>query len=295
MSDRKTVIALGYFDSVHRGHRIVMQKARQIAEKVNSRLVVFTFKGNLKKELLGDGEKCIYLASEREKIIKELGVEEVYFAPVDKEFLSLDKKSFLDFLNENFDISCYVSGEDYRFGNKGLGNQDFLMEYAKSRGQEYIVCQTESYLGEKISTTRIKESLKNGEIKKANQMLGRPYSLTGKVFEDRKIGRKLGFPTVNIAIENDKFRLKDGVYKGNVSLDGVKYNAIINYGARPTFELDNKLIEAHIIDFNGNLYGREITLNFDAFMREIIKFGSESQLKKQLETDLKMVKEGKYD
>ncbi len=295
MSDRKTVIALGYFDSVHKGHRLVMQKARELADKDNSNLAVFTFKGNLKKAVVGDDEKYVYSYREREDIIKEMGVDEVYFAPVNKEFLSLDRNEFLELINQKYDISCYFSGEDYKFGFKGLGDKEFLSDYAESHGQRYVVCQTENYLNDKISTTRIKECLKNGDIKNANQMLGRSYSVTGKVFEDRKVGRKLGFPTVNIALEKDKFQLKGGVYKGWVNLDGKEYKAIINYGARPTYDLDNKLIEAHIVDFNGDLYGKVITLYFDAFMRDIKKFQSEAELTKQLSEDLRAVKGGRYD
>ncbi len=295
MSDKKTVIALGYFDSVHIGHRKVMQKARELAQKTNSNLAVFTFKGNLKEYLKCEDGKCVYTPCEREQLIKEIGVDEIFFAPVTKEFLSLDKREFLDFINKRYDIRCYVSGEDYRFGNKGLGDSDYLREYAKSKGQDYVVCQTENFQGEKISTTRIKKCLKDGSVKKAGQMLGRSYSVTGRVFEDRKIGRKLGFPTVNIAIDKDKFQLLGGVYKGSVYINGVKYSAIINYGARPTFDLQNKLVEAHVVDFNGDLYGKEITLYFEEFMRDIIKFDNENQLKEQLEIDLKNAKENNND
>ncbi len=295
MSDKKTVIALGYFDSVHKGHRSVMRKAEELAKKYDATPAVFTFGGNLKACLGLEDEKCVYTPKERQKIIKEAGIDEVFFAPVDKDFLALDREEFLDFLNRKYDIVCYVSGEDYRFGRNGLGNKEFLSEYAKARGQDYFVCQTESYGEDKISTTRIKLCLKNGLVKEAGEMLGRCYSVTGKVFEDRKIGRKLGFPTVNIAIESDKFKLLGGVYKGRVIIDGVEYDAIINYGARPTYELNNKLIEAHVIDFNGDLYGKEMTLYFDAFMREIKKFCSEEELKNQLKADLSSVKEGRYD
>ncbi len=295
MSDKKTVIALGYFDSVHTGHIKVMQCARELAKKSNSNLVVFTFKGNLKKAIKGEREKCVYTPLERERIIKRIGADQVFFAPISKEFLSLDKKEFLDFLNKKYDIVCYVSGQDYRFGYKGLGDSAYLSEYAKLNNQDYVICPTESYLGEKISTTRIKECLKDGYIVMANIMLGRSYSITGKVFEDRKVGRKLGFPTVNIKIDNDKFKLYDAVYIGRVNIDGVEYKTLINYGARPTYDLGEKLIEAHIIDFNGDLYGREITLYFDDILRDIKKFDSEEELKSQLEQDLKCAKEGKYD
>ncbi len=296
MSDKlKTVIALGYFDSVHIGHQRVLNTARRYALERGARLVVFSFGGNLKAVISGNDDKSVYLPSERLLIINDLGADEVFFAPVSKDFLGLECKEFLALINEKYKIVCYVSGEDYRFGRQGLGDTNYLKAYAKENCQEYIVVPTENFEGEKISTTRIKWLLSMGEIKKANKMLGRAYSLTGKVFEDRKVGSKLGFPTVNIRLDKEKFKIKDGVYKGRVVLNNTEYSAIINYGARPTFDLSEKLIEAHIIDFNGNLYGKEIKLNFDVFMREIKKFSSQQELKAQLEKDLQNVREGKYD
>ena len=119
--------------------------------------------------------------------------------------------------------------------------------------------------------------------------------MSGVVFEDRKVGRKIGFPTTNIRLEFEKERLPDGVYLGGVEFDNKRYKAIVNYGARPTYDLDNKLVEAHIIDFEGNLYGQEITLYFDKYMREIQKFTNIESLKRQLKQDLDAVKGGKYD
>ncbi len=295
MSDRKTVIALGYFDSVHKGHQKVMQKASELAKIKGAKLAVFTFDGNLKGAICGEYEKSVYTSYERKAIIKDCGVDEIFFAPVTKEFLALSPTEFLELLNKKYDIVCYVSGEDYRFGYKGVGDKKLLNEYAKSHGQDYIICPTEEYLGEKISTTRIKERLKDGAIAMANIMLGRSYSITGKVFEDRKVGRKLGFPTVNIKIDWDKFKLYGGVYKGRTVIDGAEYKAIINYGARPTYGLNEILVEAHIVDFSGDLYGKELTLYFDDFLREIKKFNSENELKAQLKEDLIMTKGEKYD
>ncbi len=295
MSDSKVVIALGYFDCVHKGHQLVLDEARRFAKEQGARLVVFTFKGNLKKALLENDDKPIYSPEEREHILRLLGAEEVYFAPVTQEFLSMDKRAFIDFLNEKYDIACYVSGEDYTFGRLGLGNKDFLNGYAKERGQEYLVVKIYEFEGQKISTTRIKGLLSAGDVKTANILLGRTYSVTGKVFKDRNMGSKLGFPTVNVKLSTEKFNLLDGVYKGRINIDGKEYKAIINYGARPTFSLTEKLIEAHIIDFSGDLYDREITLEFDYFMRGVKKFDNLEQLKEQLEQDKKCAKEGIYD
>ena len=289
MSDKKlkrAVIALGYFDSVHRGHKKVIERAKEEAIKCNAITVVFTFKGNL-KALLGDGkDKVVYTAKEREKFIKDLGADEIYFAPVDFGFLSTGKLAFLNMLNRAYDIVCYVSGEDYRFGKFGKGNVDDIKRYAGEKGQNVIVVETLNDGKQKISTTAVKKLLTNGDVEGVNGLLGREYSVTGIVSEGRKVGSTIGFPTVNIKIEKDKHRLKDGVYAGKTEIDGKEYATIINYGARPTFDLSEKLIEAHIVDYSGVLYGKTLTLRFSRFLRNIVKFSSSEELKKQLEKDL---------
>ena len=298
MSDRiKTpvVLALGYFDSVHKGHQKVIKTARRLAREKGAKLVVATFGGNLKALVLGVDEKVVYTAFEREKLYRSLGVDQVYFAPTDKEFLSMSGVEFLDMLNQKYDVLGYVSGEDYRFGKLGSCSVKDVQAYAESKGQTCLTVALETLLGEKISTTLVKKKLADGDVKGAKQMLGRAYSVTGVVFEDRKVGKTIGFPTVNVKLDKRKHLLKDGVYFGHVEVFGKIHKAIINYGARPTFDLTEKLVEAHILDFDGELYGMELTLYFDDFMREIIKFDSEESLKEQLEKDLNMAKEKDYD
>ncbi len=291
---KPTVIALGYFDSVHLGHQKVILKAKEIANTRNLSLVVFTFSGNLKGVIDGD-DKCVFLSHERQKFLTSLGADEIYFAEPTKEFLSTDRKDFLDDLNKKYNISHYVSGEDYSFGAFGKGDAKYLTEYAKNNKQEHIIVETLLVKKQKISTTLVKSLLENGNIKGANTLLGRNYSITGKVIKDRQVGTKLGFPTANIILDKDKFCLRDGVYAGKVVLENKEYYAIINYGARPTFDLEQKLLEVHIIDFCGDLYNKEIEVLFLDFIRDIKKFDSIDDLKAQLKADLTATKEGKYD
>lgn len=298
MSDKNltpTVIALGYFDSVHLGHQKVINSARILANDKGAKTVVFTFKGNLKGALNGEKEKTVFTWKEREKFIKDLGVDQIYFAPTNREFLSLSKKEFLDTLCATYKVVGFVSGKDYRFGKFGEGDVAFLSEYSKNNDITYLIVDTLSNESEKISTTLIKGLLTCGKIKKVNALLGRQYSITGEVFADRKVGRSIGYPTLNIKVDKDKHGLKYGVYYGDITIDGVKYSTVINYGARPTYGLDEKLIEAHVIDFNGDLYGKTVTLFFNAFMRDVKKFDSEQQLKEQLKADVKSVRDGRYD
>lgn len=292
---KPTVIALGYFDSVHLGHQKLIKLAKEYADKHGCTLTVFTFLGNVKAKINLTDEKSVYLPREREIFIRDLGADYIYFAPITKTFLSTGKLAFLNGLNKKFNIKCYFSGQDYTFGAYGKGDAKYLTEYAKKHNQEHIIVDTYTYLGEKVSTTRVKGALACGNLSLVKKLLGRNYSISGKVVADRQVGKKLGFPTANIFCDSDKFMLKNGVYSGSVKIDGKRYSAIINYGARPTYDLKNKLIEAHIVDFNGDLYGKYITLEFVDFMREILRFESEEQLKEQLKKDLLKIKGEKYD
>lgn len=287
MSD-KTVIALGYFDCVHLGHRKVINSAKEFAESVNASLTVFTFNGNLKKAT-SDLSTFVYTLPERRMLLNDMGVENIYCTPVCEEFLNYTPNEFLDKLNSDLNIVAYFCGEDYTYGKNKSGNCKTLSQYAKSKNQFVQVIEKQLYSGKEISTSYIKELLKDGEIELANSLLVSPYFITETVKKDRKVGSKIGFPTVNLKPALEKQSIKNGVYKGHIFLNDNRYNVLINNGARPTFGLTEELIEAYIIGFNGDLYGKEITLYFDSFIRDIIKFDCESDLINQIKKDLQKV------
>ncbi len=284
------VIALGFFDSVHKGHQKVIESAKQLAKENGAKTVVFTFSGNLKAVLGDENSKVVFTDSEREKIYLSLGVDEIYFAPTDFNFLSLGKLAFLNMLNRKYNIIGYACGEDYRFGKFGKGEPKDIIRFAEQKNQKVIVNEILPFNNEKISTTLIKSLISQGKVEQANSLLGRCYSLTGTVIHDRKMGRELGFPTINVIPNPEKQPLLSAVYAGHTFIDGKKYKAIINYGTRPTFNLDEKLIEAHLVDFSGDLYGQEVTLYFDALMRDVIKFDSKEKLVNQLNLDLEKIR-----
>lgn len=285
-----TVVALGYFDSVHLGHRRVIETAKSLAEELSATTTVFTFGGNLRAMLSRRDDKFVYSLSERKDIFKEMGVENVYVQPVDFNFLSTGKLAFLNMLNRKFNIKGYVSGADYKFGKFAKGTVEDLQKFAEANSQAYKIVDTLEEDGKKVSTSRIKLLLSSGDVKSAAALLGRPYSVSGIVVKDRGVGTALGFPTANLKLEKNKQPVKEGVYAGHVFIDGEKHGAIINFGARPTFGNTDICIEAHIADFNGDLYDKNITLFFDNYIREIRKFFSEEELKKQLNADLLTLK-----
>ena len=285
-----TVVALGYFDSVHLGHRKVIETAQALAKELSATTTVFTFGGNLRATLSRRNDKYVYSLAERKDILKEMGVDDVFVQPVDFTFLSMGKLAFLNMLNRKFDIKGYVSGVDYKFGKFAKGTTDDLEKFAEANSQVYKIVETLNEDGKKVSTSRIKIMLSSGDIKGANALLGRPFSVSGTVVKDRGVGTTLGFPTANIKIEKHKQTVKEGVYAGHVFIDGEYHDAVVNFGSRPTFGGNETLLEAHIADFDGDLYGQNLTVFFDRYLREIRKFFSEEELKKQLAQDIAAIK-----
>ncbi len=290
LGKNKSVIALGYFDSVHIGHRKVIESAKRIADFNNARLVIFTFKGNLKSVTSKKNEKVVFTDFERKNLYKKLGADIIVFKKITKRFLSLRKEQFLDYLNKKFNAIAYVCGDDYHFGKDRGGNVEFLSKFAKKNSQQLEIVEQVKIDGEKVSTSKIKTLLDLGNIQKANQLLGENYRVTGKVVKDRGVGKSIGFPTANVIIDSAKHNLKFGVYAGKVITPYGKFSAVINYGPRPTFNLDKVVLEAHIIEFNDNLYGKTIVVEFEKFIREVLKFENLVGLINQLKKDVTEVK-----
>lgn len=295
MKNEKTscVLALGYFDGVHIGHRKVIDEAKKLADFLGCPLAVFSFSGDLRSFLSGEKEGFLYTPEEREKLLRSLGAEEVYFAPVDKEFLAKSESEFLQFLQDKYDIKGFVCGKDYTFGAFGKGNVEYLKAYAKDRGITCVAVDTviDRTTGAKVSTTFIKSLLKEGKIEKANEYLVGSYFIEGSVLPDRGVGRTIGFPTANIKCPSEKILLKEGVYFGHIYIENKKYVCVINYGARPTFALDDFTVEVHVIDYCGDLYGKTLCVCFDGYMRDIVKFADKNQLTEQIEKDVASAKE----
>lgn len=296
MSEKiKTVMALGLFDSVHKGHKKVISTAVKIAEDLNVVPSVFTFKGDLKSAINKNAEKPVYDFCDRIALIKELGVKEIFAAGVVKEILDLDKTEFLNLLTERYDIVGFVSGEDFTFGKNGAGNKTDLAGFSAAKKIKYISVPLEKSGGIKISTTEIKRCLLSGDVKSANELLGEPFFKRGIVYKDRGVGRTIGFPTANIKISEDVISLPDAVYAGRGYVCGKSYPAIINCGSRPTFDDYTKTIEAYLDGLDYDVYGEELKIEFTDKIRDIKKFDSAEALTAQLKKDLEKIRGKNYD
>lgn len=271
-----SAMLLGGFDGLHVGHRLLLNCAKQSGFPVGVMTIV------------GGKEDSVFTFVEREDVFKRAGVDFVFELPF-AEIKDLSPDAFLALLEENFQPQLFVCGEDFCFGAKAQGNPKTIVERGQVRVEVLPLVEKD---GKKISSTTVKDCLKCGDVHTANALLGERFFLIGKVKEDRKVGRKLGFPTANIAYPKEKFPLKKGVYETRVCVDGKEYKCITNYGARPTFDNEDVLTETHLDGFSGDLYGRALKVEFVRYLRDIRKFESAEDLKAQLQADIQSVRQG---
>lgn len=274
-------VALGFFDCLHAGHIALIEEAKLLGNAA-----VFTFTNDI-SPYLSKKDGYIYTYSERLIRLEELGVNAVIGARFDEDFKTTSPKDFLDTLFQSAKIEAVVCGTDYTFGAQGQGDVGFLKKYCEEKGVKLSVVEKVFVNGEAASTTRAKDLLKSGEIERLNELLQSDYFVVGTVEKGEQNGSKIGFPTANIELCGGQTRLKEGVYGGYVTLDGKKYKAIINAGARPTFSSYKYKIECHLDGTFPELYGKTVKAEFCFKIRDIQKFANLSELKKQLEKDEK--------
>lgn len=282
INKQKYSLALGYFDTLHIGHLEIIREL----SKLNGIPSLFTFSKSLNEFIKGKSERDLYSFRDRVNLFEKYGVKTVFVEEPNRDFLNLTPYEFLDYLTSKINIGAFVCGYDYTFGVNASGNIDILKTYCEEHNIEFRVIDEKTVGEKKVSSTLIKESLKNGDILSANAFLGRTYSVLGRVQKGRMEGRLMGFPTANISLDDMLILPKYGVYKGRVRVQGKTYNSIINIGTHPTFD-DNKVnLEAYIINFDKDIYGYLIEVFLDDYIRDIVKFNSIDELKEQLKRDL---------
>ena len=274
----KTAIALGTFDGVHIAHRVVLS----VPNEYKKTAVTFEmppkmfFKG--KRELLMSFE-------DKAQILKDLGFDQIVNLEFEK-VKNTEPLHFLEFLCETYNPSLISCGFNYRFGKNGEGDTALLKEFCNQKGIECRICEAVTQDAETVSSTLIRNLLKQGEIEKANVLLQGEFSFSAKVIKGDKRGRTIGFPTINQKYPEDLVKIKFGVYKTKVLIDGKLYDGITNIGVRPTYLSDYVISETYIKNFSGDLYGKNVRIIPKKFLREEIKFASLEELKKQIEKDL---------
>ena len=284
------VAATGFFDGVHRGHRAVIERVLLYAKADGGASGIITFWPHPRAVLQQDAKRFRLLTTLGEKVdmLKQMGIDEVEVLAFDRDFAGQSSEEFFKFIVQKYGVRKLIMGYDHRVGSDVERTQQETAEIAKRVGLE---CETVGPLTDErgiiISSSKIRKALSEGEIEEANGMLGYKYALKGVVVEGNMIGRSIGFPTANMELyEPLKLLPSYGVYAVEVGVNGKRYRGITNVGSRPTVDSENKrTIETHILEFDEDIYGLSLSIEFIERMRDIVKFPSLEALAEQLRKD----------
>lgn len=281
----QTVAALGMFDGVHLGHRALLMRAAEIAHANGDTAVAFTYDNHPKELFFG---KFSYLCTreQRESLILAAGCDRMDSVPFDAAFAAMMPEQFLDWLSARCEggISAIVAGYDYRFGAKAAGDIALLRTLCRERGIRLCVIDKVEVDGEVCSSTRIREALSAGDVESAERMLGRPYTLSGKVVHAKALGRQFNCPTANLDAGASVLP-KDGVYATELTFRGKRCCAVTNVGTNPTVGGRDRTVETHAIGETLELYGQQIEVSFLKRLRDERTFASKDLLFEQIRKD----------
>ena len=289
---KKCVYALGFFDGVHLGHACLLKACRELADELGVKAGVVTFSSHPDTLVQGATPKLINTLSDRDHLLRErYGMDEVISLPFDETMMRTPWQDFFRQLTEEFSAAGIVCGQDFRFGHLGLGNGDRLLEACRESRIPCIVVPEMKLGGISISSTHIRNLIEMGLVEHAIHFLGHPHMLTGRVVHGHQLGRRLGMPTANLVLPEELVVPKFGVYACRCIVDGIVYSAVTNVGTRPTVAGVGVNVEAWILDFEGDLYDREITLQFFKFLRPEIRFPNLQALQSAVRADAEKTKE----
>ena len=288
--DSPIVLALGFFDGVHRGHQEVIKRAIEKGKSLGVKVAVMTFDRHPKIIFQNiDGEKFKYLTMLDEKLehFKNLGVDIAYVVKFDENLAYLSPQDFIDKYVVGLHAICVVAGQDYTYGKHDIANMDTISDFAKGRF-EIITVDHLQRNNQKISSTQIRKDLDSGNVEAANLLLGYQYENHGTVEHGFKRGRKIGFPTLNVSIPKNERILGEGVYavKVKIDKDNSWYEGMASIGHNETFGDDlEKTVEINLFNFDKSVYGEKVIVKWYKFLREMVKFDSVEELIDQLNKD----------
>jgi len=286
---KNPVFTTGTFDGVHTGHQVIIRRLNQLAANSNGENIILTFHPHPRMVLHKDDSnlKLLNTLEEKTSLLSKYGVDNLVVTPFSKEFSQLTAEQYVeDFIWKKFYPRKVVMGFNHRFGNNRTGDIELMTAMGKKLGFEVEEIEAQMVENISVSSTKIRNALTGGEIETANSLLGHPYTLTGKVVTGEHLGKKLGFPTANLKIEDaDKLIPANGVYAVIVKVDETNFGGMLNIGFRPTFNGKKQTIEVHIFDFNEEVYGMNIGVDLVASIRKEMKFNSVDELIHQLKKD----------
>ena len=283
----ETVVALGNFDGVHKGHQQIIERTVRTAKAMDLKSAVFTF-SNHPSTILGHGDpvKNILYAEEKTRIIEEMGINYLINIPFTKEILFMPPEKFVEkILVDCLHIKEAYCGFNYSFGYRASGTPEVLMHEGLKHGFGLHVQEPYKIDGVVVSSTYIREFITDGRMEEATKFMGRMYAIGGEVIVGNKLGRTIGFPTMNLVIDETMITPPNGVYITYCTVDGVRYPAVTNVGNKPTIGEYAKNIETHIFNFDEDTYGKHINVEFVKWTRPEQKFAGIEELKNQIQSD----------
>lgn len=283
MQTEKTIYALGFFDGVHLGHQALLSACRDLAKQHGCRAGAVTFTAHPDGLVSGNAPALLNTIEDRKRLLQTYGMEVVFTLPFDKALMTTHWASFLNALVAD-GAAGFVCGSDFRFGAGGLGTAKKLAAFCEKRGLPYEVVPQQLLDGIRVSSTHIRQLLADGDLENVSRFLGHPHILSGEVVSGRGLGRTIGIPTANLEAPEGVLLPKNGVYAclAQVAV-GEHYMAVTNIGTRPTVDGHHVTIEPWLLDFDGDLYGKTLSLAFVAYLRPEKKFDSLEELKAEIE------------
>ena len=288
---RACVATIGNFDGVHLGHRTILKALRKEAQRRNTKTCVITFEP-LPREHFNSDDAPARLATLREKLflLEQCDVDQVLCLPFGDKLSNIHADDFVkNILVDGLGICYLIVGDDFRFGYERSGGFAHLCDMGKQYGFEVCDTRTVSLHCGRISSTRVRQELAANQLLEANQLLGHPLTMIGRVVQGQQLGRKLGFPTANIRVGRRKVPI-NGVFAVRVHFAGRCYAAVANLGTRPTVASNKPLLEVHMLDFNEDLYGRELRVEFVQRLREERRFDSLEALTAAIAADVQQAR-----
>ena len=292
-SGKPLALSLGMFDGVHLGHQSIISELNRIAAEKDFESAVLTFWPHPRLVFNPNEDlKLLNTLEEKTTLLENFGIENLFLKNFDEEFRNLTGEEFVkQVLVEKLNVKHLIVGHDHVFGKNRSGDFQLLEKLAPELGFEVEQMEAVNIYNNNISSTKVRNALLEGNIKDANLMLGYSYSLTGTVVHGKKIGRTIGYPTANIEVDSLKLLPKKGAYIVEVLFEGKVYRGMLSIGTNPTVNGEKLTTEVYILDFNEDIYGKEITVKFRDFLHEEFKFEGLEKLIERLDEDKRLTEE----
>jgi riboflavin kinase/FMN adenylyltransferase len=288
---KDSIVTIGVFDGVHLGHKYLISQLKKLARERDLRTIAITFRQH-PQEILTPKSQPPFLIdiAEKTRLLKNEGLDSVIVLSFTPDLAQLSAREFVTILHSKLRMKGLVVGPDFALGRNHEGGITALRQLGSDLGFSVTVIPPVTQNGDVVSSTAIRLTLARGDMEKVHRLLGRPFSLHGGVVSGKGRGSGLGFPTVNLNIQPNQALPADGVYATRANIENKVFDSVTNIGTNPTFGKNKRTVEAFLLDFHDNLYGREVRVDFIHRLRGEIKFGDAEHLKNQITEDVQLAK-----